>query len=133
MKKDDLSSKIDEIEREIQAFKTNQKTQNDSYSIYTYSSGDIAYRNDNGGQRKYRVEFLPKNPNQGKILCQFFLTDLVAVQYRSFATAKANNPLVSYSDIFAYKNSYPAWRKHAYITCLANCEGEIVVSYETIW
>lgn len=133
MKKDDLSSKIDEIEREIQAFKTNQKTQNDSYSIYTYSSGDIAYRNDNGGQRKYRVEFLPKNPNQGKILCQFFLIDLMAVQYRSFATAKANNPLISYSDIFAYKNSDPAWRKHAYITCLANCEGEIIVSYETIW
>lgn len=133
MKKDDLSSKIDEIEREIRAFKTNQKTQNDSYSIYTYSSGNIAYRNDNDGQRKYRVEFLPKNPNQGKILCQFFLIDLMAVQYRSFATAKANNPLISYSDIFAYKNSDPAWRKHAYITCLANCEGEIVVSYETIW
>ena len=133
MKKDDLSSKIDEIEREIQAFKTNQKTQNDSYSIYTYSSGDIAYRNDNGGQRKYRVEFLPKNPNQGKILCQFFLIDLMAVQYRSYATAKGNNPLVSYSDIFAYKNSDPAWRKHAYITCLVICEGEIIVSYETIW
>ena len=133
MKKDDLSSKIDEIEQEIKAFKTNQKTQNDSYSIYTYSSGDIAYRNNNGGQRKYRVEFLPKNPNQGKILCQFFLADLNAVQYRSYATAKGNNPLVCYSDIFAYEDSHPDWRKHAYITCLANCEGEILVSYKTIW
>lgn len=133
MKKDDLSSKIDEIEREIRTFKTNQKTQNDSYSIYTYSSGDIAYLNNNGGQRRYRVEFLPKNPNQGKILCQFFLVDLMAVQYRSYATAKANNPLVCYSDIFAYDDSQPSWRKHAYITCLANCEGEILVSYETIW
>lgn len=133
MKKDDLSSKIDEIEREIRTFKTNQKTQNDSYSIYTYSSGNIAYLNNNGGQRRYRVEFLPKNPNQGKILCQFFLIDLMAVQYRSYATAKANNPLISYSDIYAYANSDPAWRKYAYITCLANCEGEILVSYETIW
>lgn len=133
MKKDDLSSKIDEIEREIRAFKTNQKTQNDSYSIYTYSSGNIAYQNDNGGQRRYRVEFLPKNPNQGKILCQFFLIDLMAVQYRSYATAKANNPLISYSNIYAYASSDPAWRKYAYITCLANCEGEILVSYETIW
>ena len=133
MKKNDLSSKIDEIEREIRTFKTNQKTQNDSYSIYTYSSGNIAYLNNNGGQRRYRVEFLPKNPNQGKILCQFFLIDLMAVQYRSYATAKANNPLISYSDIYAYANSDPAWRKYAYITCLANCEGEILVSYETIW
>lgn len=133
MKKDDLSSKIDEIEREIRTFKTNQKTQNDSYSIYTYSSGDIAYLNDNGGQRRYRVEFLPKNPNQGKILCQFFLVDLMAVQYRSYAMAKASNPLVCYSDIYAYASSDSAWRKHAYITCLANCEGEILVSYETIW
>ena len=119
MKKDDLSSKIDEIEREIRTFKTNQKTQNDSYSIYTYSSGDIAYLNN--------------NPNQGKILCQFFLVDLMAVQYRSYATAKASNPLVCYSDIYAYDDSQPNWRKHAYITCLANCEGEILVSYETIW
>ena len=133
MKKDDLSSKIDEIEREIRTFKTNQKTQNDSYSIYTYSSGDIAYLNNNGGQRRYRVEFLPKNPSQGKILCQFFLVDLMAVQYRSYATAKASNPLVCYSDIFAYYDNQPNWRKHAYITCLANCEGEILVSYETIW
>lgn len=133
MKKDDLSSKIDEIEREIRTFKTNQKTQNDSYSIYTCSSGNIAYLNNNGGQRKYRVQFLPKNPNQGKILCQFFLIDLMAVQYRSYATAKANNPLISYSNIYAYASSDPAWRKCAYITCLANCEGEILVSYETIW
>ena len=57
----------------------------------------------------------------------------MAVQYRSYATAKANNPLISYSDIYAYANSDPAWRKYAYITCLANCEGEILVSYETIW
>lgn len=133
MKKEDLASKIDEIEKEILTFKTNQKTQNDSYSIYTFSTGNIAFRNDDGGQREYTVEFLPKNPNQGKILCQFFLIDLMAVQYRAYTEVKASNPLICTADIFAYRNSDPSWRKYAYITCLANCEGEIRQSYKTVW
>lgn len=128
-----LAGRIDNIEKAIQAIKVNQATQNDSYTVYTYSSGNIAFQNNSGGQRTYTISFVPTNPGQNKVLCQFFLVDPMAVQYMSYGRVSAKDPLTGYFDIFAYRSSDPTWRKMAYVTCLANCEGEITVSYKTIY
>lgn len=129
-RQDNLADKLDSIEKSIQSIKTNQATQNDSYTVYTYSSGNIAYQNNSGGSRKYTITFIPMNPGQSKILCQFFLVDPMAVQYMSYGRVSAKDPLTGYFDIFAYRSSDPNWRKFAYVTCLANCEGELKISYQ---
>lgn len=129
-RQDNLAEKLDSIEKSIQSIKTNQATQNDSYTVYTYSSGNIAYQSSSSGSRKYTITFVPMNPGQGKVLCQFFLVDPMAVQYMSYGRVSAKDPLTGYFDIFAYSSSAPSWRRFAYVTCLANCEGELKISYQ---
>lgn len=124
-----LAGRIDNIEKSIQTIKVNQEMQNDSYTVYTYSSGNLAFQNNSGGKRTYTVQFIPTNPGQNKVLCQFFLVDPMAVQYMSYGKVSAKDPLTGYFEIFGYSSNAPSWRRMAYVTCLANCEGELRITY----
>ena len=125
MNNDNLSNRLSKIESQIKAIKVNQKTQNDSFSLHTYSSGNLAFSGTE--YRDYTIRFIPTNTNADEVICQFFSTDMGATQYRPFCAVDAANPLICRFKAMGY-GSMPAWRRNVYILCIANCEGELVVS-----
>lgn len=124
---DDLAKRLDNIEKSIIELKTRQDTQNDSYKIYTFRTENLTWQAEHGS-RDYVVRFIPK-VNDGSAICQFYGVDLVTVQMITQAYVDVNDLFKCSMTVFAYDSSIPVGERRAYITCLANCDGELQVSY----
>lgn len=126
-KTNNLSQDLSRIEQDLRELKTLQALQNDSSKLYIYRTSNLTWADTQGygASKKAKVEFISKVEDKNNIICQFLLSDFTAAQYYAQTRAKTSNPLICEADIFGYKSSYPTWRRSAYITCIASCEGEL--------
>lgn len=128
---EDLSNKISDIERQLVELKTNQAMQNDSFTLYSYTSGDLIWSG--SGVRRYTAKFRSFESNEGRVLCQFFLVDPNAIQTYAYCMCSLNDPLTT-NFVISPSASLPSsqtFRNMAYLLCIANCEGELSLSYTT--
>lgn len=127
---DDLVRELSNIENEIIGLKTTQKSQNDSYTLYSYTTGNVAFEaTDTVGSKEYTVTFIPSHHQQDKVLCQFFVFDASQVSMRFWGSVNVNSPLVCKFIAFGYNSYVPVWQRKVYALCVANCEGELRIEY----
>ena len=131
----DLAEKLTAIEQEIRSLKTNQKMQNDSYSLYSYTTGNLAFKEVSGQAsiKYYTLNFVPSRHIEGKVLCQFFVFDASQVNSTYWGSVNVNEPRVCTFPVFCYPDvsTFPDWQKNVYALCVANCEGELKITYTT--
>lgn len=121
---EDLASRLSRVESQIIELKTSQKTQNDSYNIYTYTTGNLAFPESSIGMRTYRFSFYPKSRKTDDVLCEFFVFDASQVNTRFWGTVHLSTPFTCEFSVYSYTQYVPTWARIMYALCVANCEGE---------
>lgn len=130
---DDLASRLTRVEQEIKSLKTNQKMQNDSYTLYTYTTGNLAFKETTSGPsiKDYVISFIPSRHSQDEVVCQFYVFDASQVNALYWGSVDVNYPQTCKFSVYCYPDisSFPDWQKKVYALCVANCEGELKISY----
>lgn len=121
---EDLANRLSRVESQIVELKTSQKTQNDSYNVYTYTTGNLAFPEGSIGIKTYKFTFYPKSQKADNVLCEFFVFDASQVNTRFWGTVHLNTPFTCEFDTFSYTEYVPEWARMMYALCVANCEGE---------
>ena len=116
----DITTRIVACQEEINALKTYQATQADSYRFYKYRTDDL-YVN---ASRTVEVVFHPLKADETQVICNFALGDCrQTTGYVYFAGGvHVSNPL-HYTISFSSVSGLADWQKHIYITCTSNVEG----------
>lgn len=124
-----LAEVLSSVERELEAFKVNQRTENDSHKLYKYRTANLGYQTSGYGYKEYRIDFIPTVEDKNNVICQFYVYDTGLAQGTNECYVLSNNILSCYVRIYGYRSSDPSFRKRgAYISCLASCSGELVAT-----
>lgn len=116
----DINSRITECREDINAIKTSQASQADSYRFYKYRTNDLFVN----AHRVVEVIFHPLKADEEQVICNFTLGDCrqttgyVPVTWGAYV----DNPLRCHLEFFSMSN-LQEWQKHIYITCVSNVEG----------
>lgn len=122
---EDLANRLSKIESQIIELKTSQKTQNDSYNVYTYTTGNLAFKESSIGIKKYKFTFYPKSQKVDDVLCMFQVFDASIVNSRFWGTVHLDTPFTCEFEAHGYTDYVPSWARKVYAICVANCEGEM--------
>lgn len=116
----DITNRIVRCREDINALKTTQQTQADSYAFYKYRTDDL-YVN---ATRTVQVIFHPLKADKTQVICNFFVGDL-----RQTTGYVSSNGGISVSDPLKFTYNWSSasnlqdFQKHIYITCVSNVEG----------
>ena len=114
-----ILKEITRIGSEIQAFKTKQRTQADSYQFYRYTTGNI-YQDG----KIATVTFHPEVENV-VVLCKFQMADYANLQ--NLSRVDPSNPLRCYIRM-GWSSSTGHIKDETYLTCLTNVKGWLEVN-----
>lgn len=118
----DILKRVVECQENVNAYKTAQATQADSYIFYKHSTDNLY--SSGSGTRIIQVTFIPFKSTE-KAVCVFSLADYRNGLSEIFTSYK--NPLKTTISVPPDSTTYESWQKQVYVTCISNIDGVLKV------